>query len=221
MSTLISHLRSLDRKERFAILREALGFDPKTPCLDDRFRQKLGRCIGVQVPERVFLAMDHHLDWIRLALHLTEDEQVQTERTFKNPGFKGFNENQEDIDLLVAFEGNGTDQGKTHLVLIEAKAYLPWANKQLKSKAKRLCGIFGDDGARHDAARPHFVLMTESRSKKIDKDTWPNWMTNGGNICWLEYSLPVRTEVTRCTDGGRPSKTGSHLRLDPVPRHAS
>ena len=214
MSTVISHLRSLDRKERFAILREALGFNPNTPSLDERFRQKLGRCIGVEVPERAFLAMDYHLDWIRLALHLAQDEQVHTKRTFKNPGFKGFNENQEDIDLLVAFEGNGTDRGKTHLVLIEAKAYLPWANKQLKSKVKRIRAIFGDDGTCNDAVRPYFVLMTGRRSKNIDTDTWPSWMTNGGNICWLEYSLPVRTKVTRCTDGGRPSKTGQHLRLD-------
>lgn len=221
MSTVINHLRSLDRKERFAILREALDLDPNTPSLGEPFRQKLRRCIGVEVPERTFLAMDYHLDWIRLALHLAQDGPVQTQKAFENPGFKGFNENQEDVDLLVAFDGNGTDQGKTHLVLIEAKAYLPWANKQLKSKAKRLRGIFGDDGACHDAAKPHFVLMTGGRSKNIDTDTWPGWMTNGGGICWLQYRLPVRTEVTRCTDGGKPSKTGGHLRLDPVPRHTS
>ena len=105
----------------------------------------------------------------------------------------------------------------THLVLIEAKAYLPWTNKQLASKAKRLKEIFGDNGKAHDAVKSHFVMMTGRLSGKIDTGSWPDWMSNGGNPRWLKYSLPTRTKVTRCTDRGRHFKNGSHLRLDPVP----
>ena len=111
------------------------------------------------------------------------------------------------------------DDGRavTHLVLIEAKAYPPWTNKQLASKAKRLKEIFGDGGKAHDAVKPHFVLMTGRLSGNIDTDSWPDWMSDGGNLRWLTYNLPTRTKVTRCTDRGRHSKNGSHLRLDPVP----
>ena len=39
MSLVIEALRSFDRKERFAVLREALGFDPEFPA----FRAGFGR----------------------------------------------------------------------------------------------------------------------------------------------------------------------------------
>ena len=112
------------------------------------------------------------------------------------------------------YEDKDDGRAVTHLVLIEAKAYLPWTNKQLASKAKRLKEIFGDDGKAHDAVKSHFVMMTGRLSGKIDTDSWPDWMSNGDNPRWLQYSLPTRTKVTRCTDRGRHFKNGSHLRLD-------
>ena len=54
MSALIEHLRSFNRKERFILLREALGSDT----LGDAFRRRLGDCIGVPVPADAFVAMD-------------------------------------------------------------------------------------------------------------------------------------------------------------------
>ena len=60
MSRVIEMLRYLDRKERFAVLREALGFDRETPRLDDGFRNELSKSIGISVPERAFLAADYH-----------------------------------------------------------------------------------------------------------------------------------------------------------------
>ena len=217
MSRIIEHLRSLDRKERFAVLRDALGLNDKTPCLDDSFRKRLRECIRVDVPGRAFLAMDYHLDWIQIAFHLDANPDIEPGHPFPKPDFGDINRDQEDIDLLVAFEGKDAGRAVTHLVLIEAKAYLPWTNKQLASKAKRLKEIFGDDGKAHDAVKSHFVMMTGRLSGKIDTDSWPDWMSNGGNPRWLKYSLPTRTKVTRCTDRGRHFKNGSHLRLDPVP----
>ncbi len=79
MSRLIEHLRSLDRKERFAVLHDALGFHPEAPRLDEGFREKLATCIGRPVPAYAFLAMDYHLDWIRLALYLAENPHIQPE----------------------------------------------------------------------------------------------------------------------------------------------
>ena len=48
---------------------------------------------------------------------------------------------------MLAFENGGAEPPLTHLVLIEAKSYLPWTNKQLASKTERLLRkIFGKDG---------------------------------------------------------------------------
>ena len=80
----------------------------EAPCLATCFRDKLGACLGVEVPERAFLTMDFHLDWIQLALHLSENPGIEPGSTFRDPGLPDFNKTQEDIDLLVAFEGETT-----------------------------------------------------------------------------------------------------------------
>ncbi len=74
--------------------------------------------------------------------------------SFSNRRFDDSSENQEDVDLLVAFEANDDSRWVTHLVLIEAK-HLPWSNPQLKSKATRLGGKFGATGKGHTAVSPH------------------------------------------------------------------
>lgn len=218
MPGLVEHLRRLDRKERFAVLRDALGFHCETPEIDDGFRRRLGKCIGVVVPERVFLAMDYHLDWIQLALYLAANPVLECGEPFPKPEFGDINRDQEDIDVLIAFEDEDCSQTVTHLVLVEAKAYLPWTNRQLDSKAERLQEIFGDGGKAHESVKPHFALMTQRCTDKIKPCAWPCWMLNDGELPWLQYSLPTRTKVTRCTDSGRRHKDGSHLRLDPVPK---
>lgn len=219
MSTVIEILRSLDRKERFAVLRETLGFDRTAPKLGEGFRTRLSSCIGVPVPANAFVAMDYHLDWIQLALHLARTSDIDPGTAFVNPGFEDFNADQEDIDLLVAFDNGDADRPRTHLVLIEAKAYLPWTNKQLKSKTGRLGEIFGEDGTPAGVVDPRFVLMTDRVSAKIRTCEWPGWTTDGnGNPFWLEYDLPDRRKVTRCDASGKPDQCGGHLRLDPVPR---
>ena len=93
--------------------------------LDDGFRKRLGDCIGVDVPECAFLAMDYHLDWIQIAFHLDASPDIDPGRPFPKPDFGDINRDQEDIDLLVAFKGKDAGRAVTHLVLIEAKAYLP------------------------------------------------------------------------------------------------
>ncbi len=222
MSQVIENLRSLDRKERFAVLREALGFDRDRPHLDNGFRKRLQECIRVRVPNRVFLAMDYHMDWIQLALHLTETPGIQPETPFENPGFENINKNQQDIDLVVAFETKDDEEEVTHLALIEAKAYLHWDNHQLSCKAKRLGEIFGSNGRCHAAVQPHFVLMTNYVPEGIHTHGWPEWTRDGGRPLLLKYCLPQRHEVVRWSKkNGKPSKEGSHLLLRKVPRKGS
>lgn len=219
MSRVIEMLRSLDRKERFAVLREAIELDRTAPRLRKGFRKRLGACIGVSVPKHAFVAMDYHLDWIQLVLHLAGKSDITLGTPFKNPGFKDFNADQEDIDLLVAFDIGDANKSVTHLVLVEAKAYLPWTNKQLESKTDRLRKIFGDDGTQRNVVEPHFVLMTGHISDNIRTCGWPGWTTDEKeNPLWLEYDLPCRHQVTRCAPDRKADKDGGYLRIDPVPR---
>ena len=125
------------------------------------------------MPKRVFLATDYHLDWIELALHRTRNPELRPGKHFRNPAPGRINETQQDADLLVAFEGDREGRRVTHLVLIEAKAYLSWDNLQLKCKAKRLGKIFGDNGSRYDTAEPRFVLMTAHEPRNIRTGCWP------------------------------------------------
>ena len=200
------------------MLRDALGIHPETPCLNEDFRTRLASCIQVDVPKRVFLATDYHLDWIELALHRTQNPDLQPGKHFTNPAPDRINENQQDSDLLVAFEGDREGRRVTYLVLIEAKAYLSWDNCQLKRKAKRLGKIFGDNGSCYEAVEPRFVLMTAHEPRNIRTGCWPGWTRNGKDPFLLRYDLPDRIAVTRRSKDGRRSRDGSHLSLHPTPR---
>ena len=80
MANLIDHLKAFNRKERFILLHEALGFHGQSFRMSANFSQRLGDCLGVRVPENAFVAMDYHLDWLQIALLLADHED--TEATF-------------------------------------------------------------------------------------------------------------------------------------------
>ena len=218
MSLLIDALRTFDRKERFAVLREALGFDPEFPRLARRFRENLNDCIdktrAIKCPQHAFLAMDFHLDWIKMALHRTKHNETGPKSPFLNEDFPRINNDQMHVDLLVAFDHKTIGEVITHLVLIEAKAYLGWDNPPLDEKAERLRDIFGENGKRWKFVKPHFVLMTGKRSQGIRPNKWPNWMRNGNEVNWLDYDLPSRLKITRCTEKGLSSETGRFLVIE-------
>ncbi len=217
MPRVIEALRSFDRKERFAVLRETLGFDLEAPHLDYGFRAKLNNCIDkkkeIQCPQQAFLAMDYHLDWIEMALDRAARRETGPKSPFLNKNFSEINKNQQDVDLLIAFEADVTGNTTTHLVLIEAKAYLYWNNAQLIEKANRLRVIFGEDGERWKFVRPHYVLMTAKRSQGIRPHAWPKWMRDGDEVNWLDYDLPSRLKISRCTENGKLSKAGGFLAI--------
>ena len=205
MSDLIGHLRSFNRKERFILLSDALGRE----YLGEDFRQRLGDCIGVTVPADAYVAMDYHLDWLQMALYLA-DEPEPKGRIRNDDLVAG---NQEDADLLVAFEGEST----THLVLVEAKVETGWTNKQLKSKAERLARIFGEDRPGAHLTTAHYVLASpRPPSENVSTDGWPSWMTRQGRPLWMELKRPPGLrKVTRCDENGRPSASGKFLGIDP------
>ena len=195
MSTLIDYLKRFNRKERFILLSHAMG--QKAFRLDPEFQRKLEDKIGIAIRNDAFVAMDYHLDWLQMALYLA-DKGGSLSRVIKNrshiEGKPLIRANQEDIDLLIAF--NGRDQ--THLVLIEAKADTGWTNKQVASKEERLSLIL--DG-RSDV-KPHYILMSPRKSDQLNADRWH----------WLELPLDKGLlKVTRCDENKKPSKTGESL----------
>ena len=212
MPDLIEILESFNRKERFFLVAQALG-KPEFE-LSPVFRWKLGKTVDVTIPRppaKVFVAMDYHLDWVAasLAKWNAETPGGDAKRVFCNPGEgqeKLVHGNQEDIDLLVAFNSGG----KYRLIFVEAKAYdsdgyAGYTNKQLKSKAARLKRIFGDNGEEYDCVTPHFLLMSHKPPTNQLKVSWPQWVLQGKEMpAHLQISLPpetTRRKVGR-SDGG-------------------
>ena len=91
VSKVIETLCSLNRKERFAVLQAALGLDRTAPELDRCFRERLGACIGVEVPADAFTALDYHLDWIHIVLHLAENPHIDPTSPFESPDVDNIN----------------------------------------------------------------------------------------------------------------------------------
>ena len=212
MSTkVIDHLKSFNRKERFLLLCEALGFDDQTFRLAEGFINKLSCRIGHEIPRDAYVAMDYHLDWLQMALYLAS-EPSPPDPIFNDDLVKA---NQEDIDLLVAFGESGT----THLVLIEAKGDTGWTNDQLGSKADRLKRIFGESRPGAGLVKFHFVMMSPKESERIDVRKWPDWMRPRDKPLWMPLQFPGSLrKVTRCRNDERRtrSKDGGYLRLDPA-----
>lgn len=205
MSNLLTHLRSFNRKERFILLTEALG----THRLGEGFRARLGKAIGIAVPADAYVAMDYHLDWLQMALYLADSPKPR--QRIRNDGLVAGN--QEDVDLLVAFDEDPT----THLVLVEAKVEAGWTNGQLNSKANRLRRIFGEGRPGAQLATPHYLLMSpRPPSPAVSTAGWPPWMVRDGRAAWMELPRPPDLrKVTRCDEDGRSSAAGGFLRIDP------
>ena len=219
MNTLIENLQIFNRKERFAVIQNVYGKESDVVTLSEQFRMKLYKSLDEDppVPSSCFLATDYHLDWIEVALTRTENTEFSLGTPFKSPS-SSINTNQQDIDLLVAFSSTVNGESLTDLVLIEAKAYTGWNNKQLRSKVERLQAIFGDEnGSKYSGTvRPWLVLMSPKKSNKIEHDYWPTWMKPYGDPRWLIYNLPYREKITRCTKDGTWSQNGKYLVIDPV-----
>ena len=222
MADLIKILESFNRKERFFLISHALSGRQDEPkfTLSENFRQELGKAVGleekgIKIPACAFAAMDYHLDWVAASLAKWESVKAGKvdDSVFPNSGQEVVEGNQEDIDLLVAFDC----EGKHRLIFVEAKAYGSWGNKQLKSKVARLERIFGADGGKCDGVVPHFSLMSPNSPQKLSVQ-WLKWML-GGNCKphHLKMSLPPKNErriVERyAKDDRKASAEGDHFHI--------
>ncbi len=214
MTDLIDLLERFNRKERFFLIRQAVGKN-EFP-LSDVFRKELECKIGVQIPSNAFVAMDYHLDWVAASLRAYQ-QQIPIDKiaceVFPNSGEKKVvMGNQQDIDLLIAFHGIDCIY---HLVFLEAKGYGAWDSKQMRGKADRLKKLFGDDGSQSNV-KSHFCLTSPRQpNKNLKNDNWPEWMRQDGTPHWLELCLPSeRRRVTRYDpDKEKPSEEGKFFKI--------
>ncbi len=206
MTALLEYLESFNRKERFILLAEAIG--PPGIRLGRGFRDRVGAAFGLEIPADALVAMDYHLDWLQAGLL-----SLHADPTARLPNGGRIRGTPEDIDLLIAFP----DGSQTRLMLLEVKAATRWSNKQLQSKADRLCAIFGAHGDTFSEVAPHFALLSPRRPERLDTAAWPEWMTQGvlgGEPIWLELAMPRnRRRVTRTDERGRPAADGSHFKV--------
>lgn len=215
---IVDALRELNRKERYWLVRNALG--PSSGKLGEGFRQELGATLGgIHIPDYAWWAMDYHLDWLvgALALFQKTEEMIGTAQDNPDALVKG---NQEDMDLVVAFDNT--------LILIEAKGDTSWSNEQLNSKVPRLEAILGEVGADRSSLNRlsvYFVLMSPSRSGKLRRKgdgPWPTWMLDKtGQPWWIPMHMaeadqtPSFLKVVRCKDkDGTVGKEGTHWKID-------
>ncbi len=209
MSAFIDYLRSFNRKERFLLVGRALG--NRDFQLGKSFRQQLGDRFALDVPSNAFVAMDYHLDWIYASAYLSQ-EGVNASGV--HPNAAGLvSGNQEDVDLIVAFDAGET----THLIMLEAKAETGWTKKQTDSKVKRLTAIFGKESNTFPQLQPRFGLMSPRQPSRLKADYWPSWMRSPeGGPLWMKLAFPPgRRKPTRWdNDSDKQSKNGDYFKVE-------
>ena len=213
-ATVLQLLERFNRKERFFLLGLALGNARFQ--LSGEFRsatsQALKQCPGWgtrEVPRDALCWMDYHMDWIWAALELHGAAPTKTgfpspvwprdpKRKIRpgEPEVLNVNANQEDVDLLVAFE----DRDGTHLIFIEAKGETNWSIPQMESKGRRLARIFGhaDHPEAKEGVRPYMLLASPTQSSQLNKAQVPGWMKPNGKFAWMPLRIPPdRLEIVR------------------------
>lgn len=153
MSRLSDTLSVFNRKERYWLLRNAIGESFEN--LGEGFRGRLNDMLGFSVPREAWWAMDYHFDWLAAGIYCYA-KNINLAENVRNPSFKPelmrlaiedvdlpdkHNEfirvdkslltaTQEDIDLIISFDET--------IILIEAKADSAWNSKQYVSKLNRM-----------------------------------------------------------------------------------
>lgn len=193
---LVEALKMFNRKERFWLFQHAIGDHH----LSDKFRADLSKKFDpLLIPADAYWAIDYHFDWIAGAI--TEFaglasqfpnapiEQEEGER-------KLIRGNQEDIDLLIAFDRT--------LILVEYKAGGDW-NGQLDSKKNRM--VLLEKLVKSTDVNPkidiHFVIVC-SEQKKRDGVLW---------LPFDNFDEAKFKRVERCDELGHRDALGNHWQI--------
>lgn len=217
MADLAQILERFNRKERHLLVRDILGHtSEKGIPLSEHFRMRIGKTLNLTVSAEAWWATDYHLDWLAGALTLYAlGSQANLLTTYPNPkntvtGRKLVVGNQEDADLVIADGQN--------LVVVEAKAYGSWSNKQATSKIQRWENLLQHYKSLRKHPYPlsiYFVLMSPQPPKHLLPlpDFWSGTQTKLPHLeLEMHAVLPVY-EVSRCDAAGKSLKRGECWRL--------
>jgi hypothetical protein len=220
MNELADVLKRFNRKERNLLVRAVLGDEQKPLRLVETFRRNVAQELKIEmIAEAAWWATDYHITWLAgaLAYYTEGDASLNKARLNRSSGpspsmSRLIEGNQEDIDLIIA---SGLD-----LILIEAKAFGSWDNKQLRSKLDRLKLLHIEyqqiaDRADRDRVRMHFLLTSPRESKNINVE-WPEWIRKENQVPWIELHLPdseAILEVNRCDADAEETAEGDHWRI--------
>lgn len=227
-SSLVQYLQMFNRKERYWLLKNALGELHSDLPLSISFRKRLSAVIEQNIPEDAWWAIDFHIDWLFGALVLdrmgsSDGEPLQNPQSegMESRGHRLIRGTQEDFDLIVAFDRT--------IILIEAKGVTNWGNEQLASKCRRLHEW--DQLSEKIVSSPNeqmpfdifLVLTSPKRSQHLKQLDWPNFVRLDGDIpFFLPLDLSAAPEFfyapERCDLERRPAASGNHWRLNQVPR---
>lgn len=190
MSRLTQCLEDFNRKERYWLIRNALGEPDKPVPLARSFCDSLSKETGLDVPQDAWWAIDYHIDWLFGALQAYLGQE--TSGVYQTELLTG---SQEDFDFVVAYD-------KT-LILIEAKAMGHWKPAQYESKFGRLGKLEESLFNACGLTVKSLALSPRKPTKKIGSG-------------WVELSMDRErthfTVLTRSPDAKNPI----HWRLDSV-----
>ncbi len=234
--TLVDCLKLFNRKERYWLLRNALGNDEMlTLPIAKHFIEKIWDIFGFQdtkTPNNVWWAMDYHFDWIAGAMRLygtthsflspsiTTPDSRNIHNSTDGQGCQLITGTQEDVDLILAFEET--------VILIEAKGVTSWSKEQFERKEKRrkiLEKFASTCGLQHLELK--MLLMSPKESEELKKtkqgDDIKNMPPHLGllmpgddivpsNICdeWKKRFL----KPTRCTENKNEDAKGDFWKID-------
>lgn len=236
-TTLVQTLQAFNRKERYWLLRDALGTPGAQVPLSEDFRERLSsiteKTVERPVPKDAWWAMDYHIDWLFAALvHFSRGNGAAVDSTYPNPsprtskggaGSRLIRGTQEDFDMIVAFDDV--------LILLEAKFEGAWSNSQVERKRERLRELdeawpvvagTGDRPCDHAKIVP--VLTSPKQSKRLVTDGWPEFLHLDGDK--TPFFMPLTfTDAPnqflvplRCDEGGTSDAGGGHWSVRSVQR---
>jgi hypothetical protein len=198
--TLVGCLSAFNRKERYWLLRNALGDAGAALPLSKSFVEALQSKLPIKVDPNAWWAMDYHFDWLIGALAQfghgrNEGLNPHIEIGGAPKDRRAICGNQEDIDFIVAFD--------TTIVLIEAKGVGSWSNSQLLSKWERLHGLVQVVNPAETGVKIYFVLMSPEESEELKPLEWPKEIilaeTQSGvrEPFFIELKIPDRDKFLR------------------------
>jgi hypothetical protein len=197
-------LERFNRKERNLLVRDILGHAEAGLRLSSDFIERIRAETHVTLAANAWWATDYHFDWLFAAVMMFLGRAVP-DQPYANPGI--MTGTQEDADLIIA-DGN-------HLILVEAKAYGGFGNKQVARKRLRFDQLRALAG---DVLDLHLLLMSPTQPQRL---AVPDGLQP---LRWIPLRIDGRvtiSRVERCNGNGKADAAGINWRVVEAPARAA